>query len=81
MENKHPDPKQYWFHRRSGFYTGVGWAIIQTLIWIVIAVKFTQTMASLGPVIAWSYGVSLTLILAYYSNTLVEEIYKRKSNW
>lgn len=74
--NNHPNPNRWWKHRRAGYYTGVVWAILQTFIWIALWFK-TGELEGLGPVVAWSYGISLTLIVSYFGNTAVEE-YVRK---
>ena len=78
---KHPKPTQYWFHRRTGFYIGVAWGILQTFVWIGLGLWSVPVLSAAGPVIAWSYGISIMLIILYYSNTLAEELVKRKSNW
>lgn len=76
---EHPDPKVYWKHRRKGYYIGLVWAILQTFLWIGIELNTPDTIQNMGVVIGWSYGLSVSLIVAYYSNTAVEEFLRNRN--
>ena len=74
-----PNPKNWWFHRRLQSYIGVLWAIVQTGLWTYIALTDSAAMNSLGAVVGWSYGISVTLIISYYGNTAISEYIQKKS--
>lgn len=76
---QHPDPERWWKHRRRGYYIGIWWAVIITFLFVGIELKSPGTVEKMGVVIGWAYGVSVTLIVAYYSNTAVEEFAKNRN--
>lgn len=78
--NKHPNPEVWWKHRRAGYYTGIRWGIIQTFLWGVLAVYDKDLLTVMSVVIAGSYGLSMTLVVAYYGNTAVEEWMRSRSS-
>ncbi len=68
----HPDPNRWWKHRRRGYYTGKWWAILQTPCWVLLGIYDTRVLESMGVVIGWSYGISVTLIVSYFGNNIAE---------
>lgn len=68
----HPDPARWWRHRRKGYYTGIWWGIIQTPAWMILGFFEHEAVMSMGAVVGWSYGICVSLILAYYGNTAIE---------
>lgn len=72
MSEDHPDVERWWRHRRRGYYAGMAWAALQTIGWIALEWLKPGSVGALGAVIGWSYGVSMTLILAYFGNTTAE---------
>ena len=77
VSEQHPNPGRWWTHRRAGYYTGIIWAVIQTILWSALELFRPDTLEAMGVVIGWSYGVCATLILGYYGNTAVEEHAKK----
>lgn len=72
IQEQHPDPARWWRHRRRGYYWGIGWGIGQTIMWACIEVQRPGFMVNMGAVVGWSYGMSVTLIVAYFGNTTAE---------
>ena len=75
--NTHPNPERWWNHRRRGFYIGLWWTAIQTVIWIAIGIYDTEVIKALGIVVGWCYAISATLIVAYYGNNAIEAFSSR----
>lgn len=69
---EHPDPARWWMHRRRGYYAGIWWGVLQTPAWMVLGYHKHEVVMSMGAVIGWSYGIAISLILAYYGNTAIE---------
>lgn len=67
-----------WNHRRRGYYLGVVWALLSTIAFIALEIAYPGLIERIAVVVGWSYGVSTTLILAYYGNTAVEEFSRNK---
>ena len=61
----HPNPTDYWRHRRRLAYASLTLATAETCALIVIARENTAALDALGAVIAWSYGVWGSTIAAY----------------
>lgn len=72
-EMKHPDPKVWWKNRRMGFYVGIVWGSLQTLMWIFVAKSSDVNFDDLTNVIGSSYSVVFILIMSYYGNTTAEQ--------
>lgn len=77
MADEHENPEVYWVQRRRGYYVGMWWAFLQTAVWAAVEIYRPGLIGASGPVIAWAYGISGTLIVAYYSNTAIEEYRSR----
>jgi len=71
-DDSHPDPNRWWKHRRRGYYAGMWWAFLQTPIWAAVELAQPNTLAAMGVVIGWSYGISVTLIVSYFGNNIAE---------
>lgn len=71
-DDSHPDPNRWWKHRRRGYYTGKWWAILQTFLWLILGLKDPKALEAMSVVIGWSYGISATLIVSYFGNTIAE---------
>jgi hypothetical protein len=76
---EHPDPSRWWNNRRKGYHVGMSWAIIQTFLWACLELYRPTIIENMGVVIAWSYGISMTLIVSYYGNTAVEEFMRNRN--
>ncbi len=76
--DQHPDPERYWQHRRRGYYYGMAWAFAQTPWWAVVELLSPGSLAAMGAVIGWSYGISGTLIDSYYGGNMAQEVAKAK---
>lgn len=71
-QTEHPNPGRWWKHRRRGYYSGMVWALFQTGLWILLEYNKPGTVQNMGVVIGWSYGISATLIVSYFGNTIAE---------
>lgn len=71
-ELEHPNPNRWWKHRRRGFYIGIWWGIAQTFMWAALELYQSGSVAALAIVVGSSYGISIALIVAYYSNNAIE---------
>lgn len=68
----HPNPGRWWKHRRRGYYSGMCWALVQTVIWIAMEYHRPGIVDSMAVVVGWSYGISATLIVSYFGNNIAE---------
>jgi len=71
-EAEHPNPGRWWKHRRRGYYSGMAWAFLQTPAWIALELHTAGAVESMAAVVGWSYGISATLIVSYFGNTIAE---------
>lgn len=82
MSNQdHPNPSIWWKHRRRMAYISLAWIIIQTPIWALVAIFSPGAVLALSPVIGWSYGAPMAVLLGYFGNTLAEELVRRKNDY
>jgi hypothetical protein len=72
--SEHPDQERWWKHRRRGYYVGLFWAVLQTPAWVALEIASPGSVASLGVIAGWSYGISATVIVSYFGNTAAETI-------
>lgn len=73
----HPDPKVWWRHLRRGNYYGIFFAIVQTIVWALLEIFNDGIVESMGPVISWSYGFCVIMVLIYGANAAVEKFVDR----
>lgn len=71
--NNHPDPNTHWKHRRRHAYIALIWIILQTFLWIGIAVWFPTIFPSLGIIISFSYTISTGILSAYYAGSSLQD--------
>lgn len=76
--NNHPNPNQWWKHRRRGYYISLIWAIVQTFLWALLEYFMPGSVQSLSSVVGWSYGLASTVILGYYGNTAIQTYLENK---
>jgi hypothetical protein len=76
-DNGHPDPTVWWRHLRRGNYYGIYFAILQTIAWAILELYKDGVIEKMGPVISWSYGFCVIMVLIYGANTAVEKFVDR----
>lgn len=62
----HPNPVDWWKHRRWQAYASLVWILLQTFIWIGLAIIKPSTLPLLYSVIGFSYSIPAAVVTAYY---------------
>lgn len=74
----HPDPNVWWKNRRKMSYIAIAWLIVQTFLFCGVAVFWEGAMATLTPVVGWSYGTTTIIIAGYFGNAAIDEFVREK---
>lgn len=69
--NEHPDPSQYWFHRRTMAYTCLASILISLICALSGAIR--EPMIPLVEGLCWILGF---IVAAYYTNNAIESFSK-----
>lgn len=82
VEDKDPrNIERWWKNRRRMAYISLTWSILQTPLWILLIWAKDVPLSGIDSIMGWSYGIPMSIILAYFGNTLAEELVKHKQKW
>lgn len=70
----------HWKQRRLMSYISIAWAVIQTFLWVGLAVIFPGLLSDLGAVIGWSYSLASVPIMGYFANTAIDTFKNPENN-
>lgn len=73
MDDNHPDPNQYWFHRRTMAYISLACIVLSLMA--AIAGVIDDAMAPLVEGLSWVFGF---VLLNYYGNNALEAFAKAR---
>ena len=69
----HPDPLVHWKNRRIHAYIALAWIILQTPMWVAVAILFPTIMPSIGTIISSSYTIPTGILSAYYLGSSLQD--------
>lgn len=75
---KHPHPLTWWKHRRRHAYVALAWIILQTFMWIFIAITFPAAFQMLYSVIGASYTIPTGILISYYGASSYQDYLMEK---
>jgi len=68
-----PDMHKHWFNRRIHAYIALAWIILQTLMWIALAILHPAAFSLLYTVIGFSYMIPTGILTAYYGGSSFQD--------
>lgn len=71
--NKPPDMDKHWFNRRIHAYVALAWIILQTFLWVYVAVTHPAAYQLLYSVIGFSYMIPTGILTAYYGGSSFQD--------
>lgn len=73
MNNAHPDSMIWWTHRRRHAYVALVWIILQTPMWVAVAILYPTAFALLYSVIGFSYMIPTGIVTYYYGGSSLQD--------
>lgn len=75
---ENPDPSKHWKIRRRTMFVSLALIVVFSIVFIIIGIKNPTALTAMTPLLAWVFGSLSLPVLAYFSNTALEDFAKNR---